>query len=307
MAAHLRMDGHNLQTVIRCCTHPDSDRRVWLAATVHHGRPGYHAGVRAAVDQLRVAGVVVHCESTALHETLPDPPADLTSEEHRLLRLQAEQDRLANTVAIADGWVDQATGFGARIPDGWQRVDLTILDIIRLAGTEVIGRSLRVGVAELERACASPRYRRRHNRVAAFVLRLAAAETRLPAKPTDAVVVDRRTQVALDGVEVTDDDLVLVWSAAHMPGLAAGLLERGFIPDPHGEQWHTVGRLPAMMRLLPSVVWGIAGRLRQARALTRQDHDRQDGQAGHHLDQPPATAPQAEQSPADQPRGGSTS
>jgi hypothetical protein len=52
-----------------------------------------------------------------------------------------------------------------------------------------------------------------------------------------------RTALALEGLDGTDRDTVLVWGAGHLPGLAAGLRERGFLRrgDP---DWHTVARLP---------------------------------------------------------------
>jgi hypothetical protein len=191
-------------------------------------------------------------------------PPDVTPQEREVLAAELEHDRLSGIVLGHGRRVDQFTGLGSGRPEGWQRVDLNILDIIRLAGPEVMLESLRARIAGLEFALSSD-VRRIKYRIAHWVgVRLAASGLRSPAKPTDDVVVRRRNQVALHGVDSTAGDLVLVWGSAHLPGLAQGLDARGFGFVPESETWHTVGRLPSYWSLF---LIGCIAMIRNIRAL----------------------------------------
>src|SRR5436190_9307029 len=138
MAEHMRMRGRHLQTPIRCHVHPDTGRRVWLVGMVHHGEPRYYHEITQAVAAYMAAGAVVHAEGTP-------PPEDrslLTPQEREVLDEQDKADTLSAEVYAAWGWVKQSIGFGRFTPQGWQRVDLTMLELISVVGADVMLASL---------------------------------------------------------------------------------------------------------------------------------------------------------------------
>jgi hypothetical protein len=271
MDEHVRMNGRNMETPIRCYVHPDSGRRIWLVGTVHFGMPGYYEDIKAAVTEIVEAGAVVHHEYTALVETMKNLPPDVTQQERDVLDAELEHGRLTDIVVGHGRWVDQVTGLGGW-PEGWQRVDLDHLEVIRLAGPEVMLNALRASIATLEFALTNNRRRKRYVVSQWLALRLAASGASLPEAPTDHVVVDCRNEVALDGVDSTDRDLVLVWGSDHLPGLAEGLDKRGFALD--YETWHVVGRMPSYWWLpvfgavlVCRNVFGLPGSPRYARKM----------------------------------------
>jgi hypothetical protein len=75
------------------------------------------------------------------------------------------------------------------------------------------------------------------------------AKTRKPSSGADAVLLDQRNAVALDGVWSTEQDSVLVWGCAHLPGIEAGITDRGFVRTGMTE-WHTAATLPSIRSIL---------------------------------------------------------
>jgi hypothetical protein len=257
MDEHVRMNGRYLQTPIRCYVHPDSGRRIWLVGTVHFGMPGYYAGIKATITEITEAGAAVHYEYTALVETMNNLPSDVTQQERDVLDATVNSARLTGWAVCGGLWVDQVTGWAVCAglwvdqvtglggwPEDWQRVDLNHLEVIRLVGPEVMLNALRCSIATLEFALTNNRRRKWYVVSQWLVLRLAASGVRLAPASTDHVVVDRRNEVALEGVDSTEQDLVLVWGSDHLPGLAEGLDKRGFALD--YETWHVVGRMPSL-------------------------------------------------------------
>jgi hypothetical protein len=95
----------------------------------------------------------------------------------------------------------------------------------------------------------------------AQMLRLEANGGQKPAKASDPIVIHRRDEHALAGIDGTDEDVVLVWGSAHLPGLDEGLRARGFQPD--SVAWYTVGRLPTLWAILPTALMNLLVNIRQ--------------------------------------------
>src|SRR5439155_21056436 len=92
----------------------------------------------------------------------------------------------------------------------------------------------------------------RSRHLSALGFRTLAAGVKRPAEATDPVRIGLRNEIALEGVDGTDADVVLLWGTAHLPGLVDGLLARGF--EPAGVRWLQVGRLPRLWVSLLALV-----------------------------------------------------
>jgi hypothetical protein len=248
-----RVRRNRLETPIYHFVHP-TGRAVRLVGMVHAGRLSYFHQVKALVEQWRHAGAEVHSEGSGLGDLITNPPPDLTAEEKELLNTQVAADLQMVVMMPEPGWTHQSFGFseGAEPwPPGWQRRDMPYLDYLRTVGVDVIREQLQqvVNPSEATRKIVGSRH------VSALTFRALALNLPRPPKPTDAVQIDRRNEIALDGVDGTDADVVLIWGTAHLPGLTQGLLARGY--QPAGEDWVEVGRLPrlwvSLLALLPLV------------------------------------------------------
>jgi hypothetical protein len=243
VADNLRVHRRYVQTPMRRYTHPRTGRRTWLVSICHQGEPAYFVGIKSTVDGLMADGAVVHAEGT---HTSPEDLAQATPRERKVLDAQFTHDARSQQAPLFSGWVNQDAVFGG-VPEGWQQVDLSMLAVIRLAGVEVMLASLN------ERNAALSRAQTRMDRLATIdMFWTEHTGRRLPDKPTDTILVGRRTQFALDARDGVHGDVVLVWGAAHQPGLAAGLHARGYVPDI--ETWRTVGRMPSRWTLAPTIV-----------------------------------------------------
>jgi hypothetical protein len=234
----VRMRKRYLETPIHTYRHSNG-RRVRVVGMSHDGEPRYYRALTDAVQGYAEGGAQVHYESTRTPEediVANATPAEL---EFFALRDAYDQSRLA---PHPWGWVPQVVGLGPR-PSNWQHRDLTLLQIVRLLGPDLMTWHLHTlggGPA--------PVTERERSRVTAMralsLYRLAMFQARNP-KPTDAVLLDMRNEHALTGVEATTDDVVLMWGNSHIPGLDRGLVARGFTYE--NTTWHTVGRLPSML------------------------------------------------------------
>jgi hypothetical protein len=76
-----------------------------------------------------------------------------------------------------------------------------------------------------------------------------AARPGTPAAGSDAVLIDQRDALALEALWDTEQDTVLIWGCAHLPGLEAGITAAGFVRD-GATQWHTAAVLPTVRSIL---------------------------------------------------------
>ncbi|MFC0532095.1 hypothetical protein [Phytohabitans kaempferiae] len=194
---------------------------------------------------------------------------DITEAEREAVR------RFAPTVTQLDlfapwGWVEQLDGFGGGAPaagvprswpDGWERHDLNEIGIMRLQGVEPVAEGLPPGQESTAAGKPSKLARRLALTQAAVEFWGQAQGVRLP-KRTDAVILDRRNDVAIEAADAVPGDVVLLWGCAHLGGLQTRLEAGGYVLAE--ETWHTVGRLPR-----PSSIafWMLVGALMNVRRL----------------------------------------
>jgi hypothetical protein len=238
---------------------------VTVVGGMHVGDPGYFARLRTVIDGLHAAGAVVQCEGSGL---LPYADADADGAERQVLADLGRCRELEKRRIAELGWVGQADGLG--FPPDWQIVDLNNLDIVRLAGVDVMTERVRWMRHHFDWPEGDRNGVNRLRLAMSLSLR-AMARTRgmdayLKADPASAVLLGARTSTALEGLSTTDRDVVLVWGARYLPGLGAGLAARGFVRSAE-PQWWTVTRVPSIR----SAAWPVAvGRVRRASSRDRQ-------------------------------------
>ena len=257
MSDYLRFRRATLQTPVHHFLHPDTGRRIAVIGTMHMGEPGYFAGLRTVIDGLEEDGAVVQCEASSL--LLPDEQTEqtLTDEERVVLAMRDRRMELELRRVTELGWVRQLDALG--YPDRWQKVDLGIVEIIRRVGTEVMLRTEVRAIKMFDRPDNDPRSIEQlrlqlHLMFIAFRFTVwssarRAARPGTPATGSDAVLIDQRDALALEALWGTEQDTVLIWGCAHLPGLEAGITAAGFVRD-GATQRHTAAVLPTVRSIL---------------------------------------------------------
>jgi len=250
MMRKLRVRRGVLQTPVVRYEHQSTGRTVTLVGTAHVGEASYYTRLHALVTRLEVAGAIVCYEriSAAAEE---EWAAASASERATRDAPRAMGEQTPRRVCRSLGWVEQGAVFTCA--PSWRNVDMTDLELVRLAGpetvhglredlTDVFGSSLAQDQADAFAGAA-----------AAVVFRLVSLDwfdlVRRITTWDDAsrrfshVTVEERNARVLARLP-SDADAVLLWGAGHLPGLAADLKRAG-----HRRQsttWVNVGRLPAL-------------------------------------------------------------
>jgi hypothetical protein len=277
---NIRLQKRYLQTPVRVYRN-DAGRRVWLVGLVHHGQRSYYRALKDLVLALQEDGTAVHYEDTAMTEQ-DLAAADVTDAERAAIRSTAPA---ASQLDLYEpwGWVEQLDGFGGGAPavgvrrswpPGWERHDLREVDIIRLRGVEQ--NSAEPRTSDVPPPARRPSKLARRVRLAQIAVEFwtLASGVRAP-KPTDAVILDRRNDVAIEASDAVPGDVVLLWGCTHLDGLQTRLQARGYTLAE--QSWHTVGRLPRATSIL---FWSVVGLLANLRRLpllvkaARAEHER---------------------------------
>ncbi len=278
MSTYAQRQGRAFKTPVTTYVHPETGRRVTVVSVMHVGLASYYAQLRAIIKEQEAAGAVVHCEGTGLDRLTPEliqQPLvsttldakvqellaripDLSSDEREVLLAMADIELLMRRRVRELGLVVQLDNEGGLPTEPhWQNIDITVIDVIhRLgpdtllyrmrqtrkmldwpAGNTVKPNAFRLKIALICRACASTKQR---------------IQTKLRTGPYDAVLLDRREKVALDGLHATTADVVLLWGAMHLPAFESDLLAHGYTRE--SQTWHTVCLMPsitaALLRML---------------------------------------------------------
>jgi len=246
----LRVRWGVLQTPVIRYGHRGTGRTVTLVGTVHVGEAGYYKRLHALVADLEAAGAVVCFERV-------DPAAEhewaAASGSERAARdaPRALGEQTFRRVCRSLGWVEQGAAFTWAA--SWRNVDITDLELVRLAGPETV-RGLREDLADVfGSSLAQDQADAFAGAAVAVLFRLASLDwfdrLRQVAAWDDAsrhfgrVQVEERNARALASLP-SGADAVLLWGAGHLPGLAAELAKRGHTRQ--GTTWVNVGRLPAL-------------------------------------------------------------
>ncbi|GAA2617176.1 hypothetical protein [Paractinoplanes durhamensis] len=239
-AEFVRVRRRRLQTAVRRYLHPGTGRTITVIGTYHLAKPAYWQDLREVIDKLEANGAVVHCEGS----TKSHPDDDVTDEERQIVDQLVRAGTLERRRIKALGWTGQVEGLG--YPDSWRVVDLSTAEIVRRLGP-ALGRH---AAAHKMRGMDWPDIDRAgFNKLRlkiTFLFRFMAADNLVikasnGSGPSDDVIVKARDQHALAEAAGADQDLVMIWGLAHLPGLDAGLIALGF--ERSGPlQWHTVTR-----------------------------------------------------------------
>jgi hypothetical protein len=246
----LRLVDRCLQAPTVSYAHPDTGRSVTVVGTLHVGEQAYFNGLRGVIDGLSAAGMLVHSEGSRL---LPCDEPDITDAEQQLLSDLRRCHELEQRRVAGLGWVGQVAGLG--YPPHWQITDLNQLQIIRRCGPDTIGRTVARMRKSLDWPDSDPRGVARFRFATAVSLHALARSPKPARRDTDAVLLHARTALALDRLDATNRDTVMVWGSGHVPGLDAGLRQRGFLATAE-PQWHTAVELPSRRRALRDLILG---------------------------------------------------
>ncbi|GAB3832612.1 hypothetical protein ACFPIJ_52500 [Dactylosporangium cerinum] len=251
---YLRFTHGTLQTPVHHYTHPTTGRRITMIGTVHMGDAEYYAALRTVIDDLEAGGAAVQYEGASL---LPYDEQDATDEERTVLTTFELKKDLERQRITELGLARQADALDC--PDRWRIADLDMLEITRRVGTETMLRGEMRGIKAFDRPAGDPRAIERLRlrlhfifvafRVAVWSNAKRVSGTRRPSNGADVVLIDQRNEVALQGLWSTEQDVVMIWGCAHLPGLGAGIADRGFVRTGVTE-WHTAVDLPSIPTIL---------------------------------------------------------
>ncbi|MFY1632337.1 hypothetical protein ACN27F_03460 [Solwaraspora sp. WMMB335] len=245
--------GHRplIRTPITTLRHPDTHRAIVVVSTIHYAEPAYYHQLLDDITTHQQHGFTVHHEG-AQYRTPGDEPTDAEQDVLAHLTTMRETERLRMT---ALGWTYQPTLLHHPT---WQRRDMTDLDIIRAAGTDAmltaVQRRLRLLTWPDEHVWRHAAYHAWFalaNRAVARAARRPTTTRRPHRNPhTEAVLrvlTDQRTTLAVTAATDTTDDLVMIWGAAHLPGITTALHTHGYQLDTNATRWRTAGHLPPLI------------------------------------------------------------
>ncbi|WP_428963043.1 hypothetical protein [Micromonospora fluostatini] len=239
-----------LQTPVTAFRNPDTGHRLQVASTFHFGEPGYYQVLLDDITAHERDGWRVQHEGSQ-HITPADTP---TADDQTVLNeLHASRDLDTRRMSVL-GWVSQHSVLHRPT---WRTVDMADLDIIRAVGHDTMRAHLTTTRKRLDWPDTQPWQHCRFHALLALGLRhiaRAAAHGNDPhgrrphpdprKEALDRVLLDARTALAVNTATTTDGNVVMVWGAAHLPGIAAELVGHGYRTDPADTRWHTVGLLP---------------------------------------------------------------
>lgn len=252
----LRVRRSVLQTPVIRYRHRRTGRTVTLVGTAHVGEASYYARLQAILARLEATGAVVCYEwiGPAAEEEWAAASAGERAARGVSRAMGASSQRVGRSL----GWVEQRAVF--RWAPSWRNVDLTDLELIRRAGPETLA-GLREAYTD-EWGPSLPQ-----EQADAFVAAAAGLVFRLvsldwfdllrhittwddASRHFNHVDVDERNAHALARLP-SGADVVLLWGAGHLPGLAAGLKQAGHRRQ--GTTWVNVGRLPTLWASIRTV------------------------------------------------------
>lgn len=216
---------------------------------MHIGERAYYERLHALVNGLEAAGASVQYEGIG---RAADEEWAAASDNERANRsgLWKDQDRAALAACRYLGWIPQPFPLGSAV--SWRNVDLTDLELIRRTAPGYLEERQReaaeadltdgelemmfgAGMTVLTRLVALDRFGLMQRMVKDY-LRIG------PGLGIDGLPTGERDRMALAALPPCGD-VVLLWGALHLPGLATGMRNAGYHRE--STEWVTVGTLPA--------------------------------------------------------------
>jgi uncharacterized protein YbaP (TraB family) len=230
----LRLRGRRrVETAVWTLQHETTGRTVTLVGIMHIGNSRYFSDLSGVLADLAGAGAEVHVEGVAQR----DEESATDWERARLTQADGwgDAEETGDTVALLRL---ESQGAQLELPPGYRNVDLSRLELLRRVGWEAYRRLLAPPPETAAGRHLSPalratlRFELRHRRALERLRSLRARNRRV-----NRVVIDERNETAFAGgaQALARGDVVLVWGADHLPGLAARFRAGGYRLT--GEAW----------------------------------------------------------------------
>jgi hypothetical protein len=261
----MRIRRRVLQTPVLRFRDPTCGRTVTVIAVAHVGKARYYQHIHDLACELESDGAVVQYE---MGRTASEEEWATATDEERAAR-DAHNARIQEQpgpqlfAAIQEylQWEDQGS---LAIPASWQNTDISSLEYVHMVGpaalTAAEDASIRglaplgdAGLARIGGPAAVIIFRLlaldRFERITRFVNRDAHD------RAVYAVSVGARNSKALQALPAGGDS-VMIWGAAHLPGLRAGLETAGFTRLGRAA-WLDVGTLPGVGKCVRDIWAGV--------------------------------------------------
>jgi len=230
-----------LQIAVHAYRHPTTEHQISVVGTAHIGDDHYYRQVAEFVSAREAEGAVVHYER--VRKGAGEQMADFTGPERHVLDIFRALATGQRRLGMFLGLTHQFARLTPR--DEWLNADMTDLELIRALGVD--GAPRRVPPVdelfdELERA--PWWFAAGFRTLVRALLRLATwSAPRLRWRnrwPDSRIVVDARNQLAVQAALSAPQDrpLVMIWGAAHLPGIGALLAASGYARTE--TRWFTV-------------------------------------------------------------------
>jgi hypothetical protein len=267
MTRFARVRFRRFQTAEYVFRHRETGKKVTLIGTLHSAKPEYFQGLLADIAARQEAGAEVQYE--LVRDAGEAAWATATDEERQALESLESLKFVTQALQDSLGLVYQTEGLP--LDDSWTNVDMTDLELIRALGPDYFienGITLTSFFGD-----ADPEVMKD---VGPLMLRFvampgaqafAARADRKAGRPDSSeVILRQRNELALSkALAPGTGDVVLIWGAAHLEGLAAALKTEGF--KHVSTKWNSAVRLPG----LSSALRGLAGFLRLALAVSEKE------------------------------------
>jgi len=230
--AGLRVAGRRVETAVWTLRHPRTGRTATLVGTMHIGDARYFDELSEMLAGLAAGGAEVHLEGIAHRED------DRVTEWERARLAEAKGWRNPETSGTAVTLLRVESQSLLRLPEETRNIDLSHAELLRRLGWGAYRRLFALGPTTLPGPGLAPivraaiRFQLRHSRGLELL-----RSTRPGSRRVNRVVIDERNAVAFAGAAdaLERRDVVLVWGADHLPGLARLFARAGY--RPLAERW----------------------------------------------------------------------
>lgn len=227
---------HHIETPVYTFTHSETESRVELVGTVHIAEPSYFRQIQTIIDKRHGAGAAVHYEK--IKES--DPQELLAAPCHVRIAARCWRSILRSALGTLYTFeklklVGQYEALEYR--ETWENHDVTDLQWLttvahpRLLGQVALTKMMSMAIHTM------PAETRQKLTLEALYNMVNYLEPPLLMRPMavdiNSAIIRQQDEVALAAADAhfadkPESDLVLLWGLYHMPGLGAGLQNRGF-------------------------------------------------------------------------------